>query len=264
MLGHAARVALLLSVLLMCLPGTAGATSVAKIKIEFVPNKPGAQISIRTIIEFSNTNGGLPSPVIGFDLRMPSQLELITSTLGLAICQPKPLLENGLSGCSPNARLGFGSATVAVPFGPEVVSETASIQALMGPPVEEQIGVLLFAESRTPVFAQLMYPGKLLIGETGPERLNTTFPPTPTLPGAPDATVTHMELTVGPNHLTYYKLVHGKRVGFRPSGVTLPPHCPRAGFRFVTDMRFEDGSTLEVPYTVPCPPRSHGARRGGA
>jgi hypothetical protein len=248
--------ALLLALLFGCMPAVAQAADTAKLKISFLPDKPGAQISIRTVATFGNTDGGLPSPVVGFDLHMPEQLELISSDLGLAICQPTPLLARGLGGCSPNARLGFGSATVAVPFGPEIVSETANIDALMGPPVEEQVGVLIFAESLSPVFAQLVYPGELLVG-TGPETLSTYFPPTPTLPGAPDAAVTRMELTVGPEHLTYYRREHGREIAFRPRGVSLPTKCPRGGYLFVTNMRFADGTALTVPYTAPCPPTRH-------
>jgi hypothetical protein len=244
-------IALLLTLILGCVPAVAQASETAKLKITFLPDKLGAQVSIRTSVIIESANG-LPSPVVGFDLGLPPQLELISSNLGLAICQPQTLLADGLGGCSPNARLGSGSATVAVPFGPEIVSETADIQVLMGPPLEEQVGVLLYAESRTPVFAQLVFPGKLLVG-SGPETLNTVFPPTPTLPGAPDAAVTNMTLTVGPEHLTYYKRVHGRQVGYRPTGVSLPSKCPRGGFLFVTEMHFQDGTALRVPYTVPCP-----------
>jgi hypothetical protein len=234
-------------------PATAQAANVANLKMSFLPDRLGAQVSLHTVVTIANTNGGLPSPVVGFDLTLPPQLELIGSNLGLAICQPKALLTNGLGGCSPNARLGSGSASVAVPFGPEVVSETSNIQVLMGPPLEEQIGVLLYAESLTPVFSQLVFQGILLVG-SGPESLNTDFPPVPTLPGAPDAAMTYMTLTVGPEHLTYYKQVHGRRVGYRPTGISLPNKCPRGGFHFFTEIHFEDGSLLKLPYTAPCPP----------
>jgi hypothetical protein len=234
-------------------PEMARAADVVKFRITFSPDRLGEQISMHTIVSVANTDGGLPSPVTGFAMQIPKQLELIGSDLGLAICEPTPLLASGLSGCSPNAQMGSGSATVAVPFGPEIVSETANIDVLMGPPVEEQVGVLLYAESRTPVFAQLVFPGKLLIGG-GPQTLDASFPPTPTLPGAPNAAMTHMTLTVGPEHLTYYRQVHGRRVGYRPTGVSLPTKCPRGGFLFVADMRFEDGTALRVPYAVPCPP----------
>jgi hypothetical protein len=249
--------ALLIACAFGCLPTVARAAEVVKLKETFSPYRLGAPTSIGTSLSVSNTNGGLPSPVTGFDLHLPPQLELLGSTLGLAVCQPKALLEGGLSGCSPNARLGSGSADVGVPFGPEVVGEEAGIEALMGPPQGEEVGVLLFAESRTPVFAQLVFPGALLTSG-GPESLDTVIPPTPTLPGAPDASLTHMTLTVGPERLTYYKRVHGRTVGYQPTGISLPSRCPRGGFVFETDLRFEDGTALKVPYAVPCP---HARRR---
>jgi hypothetical protein len=239
-------------VTLGCLPAATQAAETAKLKVAFSPYKLGATTSLGMTMTVTNTNGGLPSPATGFDLHLPSQLELLGSTLGLAVCQPTALLANGLGGCSPNARLGSGSAQVAVPFGPETVSETAHIEALMGPASGEQVGVLVYAESNTPVLAQLVFPGILLVG-SGPESLDTTIPPTPTLPGAPDASLTHISLEVGPEHLIYYKRVHGRSVGYHPTGISLPSRCPRGGFTFETDMRFQDGTALRVPYTVPCP-----------
>jgi len=249
-------VTLLLALVLGCLPAVAQGSETAKLNIAFSPDRLGSSTTIDMGIELAAVGGGLPSPVTGFDMHLPPKLELIGSTLGLAICQPSALMAEGLSGCSPNARLGSGTALASVPFGPEDVSETAYVTALMGPPVEEEVGVLLYAESRTPVFAQLVFPGKLEIG-SGPESLNTSIPPTPTLPGAPDATVTKMTLELGPSHLTYYKKVHGRQVGYRPEGISLPARCPRGGFVFVADISFLDGTALRVPYDVPCPPARH-------
>ncbi len=237
----------------------AQAAETVKLKVEFSPNRLGGNTTLRIATKISGANGGLPSPVISFNMALPPNLELIGSTLGLAICQPDALTARGLEGCSPNAQLGTGTAIVAVPFGPEVVSEAASIRPLMGPPVGEQIGVLMYVESRTPVSAQLVFPGLLLIGsEAESENLKTSFPPTPTLPGAPDAAVTELHLNVGPEHLTYYRQAHGRRVGYQPKGIALPVKCPRGGFQFVASMSFEDGSTVVTPYTVPCSSRRHG------
>jgi hypothetical protein len=252
--GAALPAALALCCLLPC--AAAQASETAKLKISFFPDRLGAHVTIRTHLTLGDSGGGLPGPVTAFDLHIPAELELVGSTLGLAICQPGPLLAVGLGSCSANARIGSGSATVAVPFGPEEVSETAQIQVLMGPPAGEQVGVLLYAESLTPVFAQLVFPGALEVG-TGPESLNTNFPPVPTLPGAADAVVTNMSLEVGPEHLTYYKRVHNRNVAYRPRGIALPAKCPRGGFLFVADMRFQDGVALTVPTVVPCPPARH-------
>jgi hypothetical protein len=255
--GPRVCISLLAALALGCLPtAVTQAAETAQLKVAFSPYRLGSSTTMNMKLDVASADGGLPSPVTGFDIHLPSNLELIGSTLGLAICQPSALLAEGLSGCSPNAILGSGTATAAVPFGPEVVSETAYVKALMGPPVEEQVGVLLYAESRTPVFAQLIFPGKLLIS-SGPESLNTSIPVTPTLPGAPDASVTNLKLEVGPAHLTYYKRVHGRRVGYHPEGISLPSKCPRGGFPFVTDMRFLDGTALRVSYDVPCPSARH-------
>jgi hypothetical protein len=243
----------LLSVLsLGDLPAVAGASDTATFKVGFAPYRLGSPTTLDINLTIAGPGGELPSPVTSFDTRLPAELELVGSTLGLAVCQPTALLADGLSGCSPNARLGSGSATAVVPFGPEIVSETASVEALMGPPIEEQVGVLIYTESLTPVFAQLVFPGVLLVG-SGPESLNTTFPPVPSLPGARDAAVTKMALQVGPEHLTYYKRVHGRQVSYRPKGIALPPKCPHGGFQFVTELGFLDGTKLRLPYDVPCP-----------
>ncbi len=234
------------------------ATDTAKFQVSFSPYKLGSSTSLDFKLEMAGPGGGLPDPVTSFDTQLPAELELVGSTMGLAICQPAGLLADGLSGCSPNARLGSGTATAEVPFGPEIVSETANVEALMGPPVGEQIGVLVYAESLTPVFSQLVFPGVLLIN-SGPESLNTSFPPVPTLPGARDAAVTKMTLDVGPEHLIYYKRVHGREVGYRPTGISLPSKCPRGGFRFVTNLGFLNGSALRLSYVIPCA-HSHSRR----
>ncbi|MFI5009434.1 MAG: hypothetical protein ACHQDY_04080 [Solirubrobacterales bacterium] len=249
--------ALLLALACGCLPATARASGdTAKLEVAFSPYRLGSTTSIDLNLEISGPDGGLPSPVTSFDSHLPAELELIGSTLGLAICQPAALLADGLSGCSPNARLGSGSATAEVPFGPEILGETANVEALMGPPIGEQVGVLIYAESQTPVFAQLIFPGILLIG-SGPESLDTNFPPVPTLPGARDAAVTKMTLEIGPRHLTYYKRIHGRQVSYRPTGISLPSKCPRGGFLFVADVGFQDGTLLRLPYAVPCPSSRH-------
>jgi hypothetical protein len=241
-------------VALGCLPPAAQATETATMVTRFVPYRLGKPTTIDINLKITSTDGSVPGPVTGFVTHLPPALELVGSSLGLAICQPDSLLDGGLSGCSPNAQLGFGTATVEVPFGPEIVSETANVEALMGPPSGEQIVLLLYAEGLTPVLAQQVLPGILVIG-SGPvgESINTTVPLVPTLPGAADASMTSMHMSFGPDHLTYYEKVHGKTVGYKPRGAALPKVCPRGGFHFFTDLTFQDGTAITVPSTVPCP-----------
>jgi len=255
--------AVLLSILALgCLPVVAQAAETAQLTVTFSPYKLGKTTTINIHLTMANSEGGVPGPVTSFHTRMPPNLELVGSTLGLAICQPAALLASGPEGCSPNARIGLGSAQAEVPFGPEIVGETARVQAFIGPPVGEDIGVLLYGEALSPVYATVIFPGVLLIG-SGPlgESLNTTVPLIPTLPEAAPVSVTSMQLGIGPNHLSYYKKVHGKTVSYQPEGIALPPICPRGGFLFVTELTFQDGTYLKVQSTVPCPPRGRKTHR---
>jgi hypothetical protein len=248
---------LLCAVLVACSPASAGAAETAAMKATFSPYRLGAPTTIEIEVTIVGSNGGVPGPVTSFNTRLPPRLELVGSTLGLAVCQPAALAADGLSGCSPNAQVGLGTALVEVPFGPAVVSEVANVVALMGPPLGENVEVLLFAEGLTPVFAQSVFPGVLLLSGIGQsESLNTTVPLTPSLPGAPDVSVSHIKLSVGPKHLIYYRQLRGRSVAFHPTGVSLPPRCPTGGFAFRTELTFQDGTDLKLTSVVPCPAAS--------
>lgn len=235
------------------IPAQAGQT--VTLHTSFNPDRLGA----RTTIEFEFTVHSTiplraPSPVTNVDLHLPAGLGLITSTLGLANCEPAELIAGGVEGCPANARIGFGSAIVAVPGEVEPVREQGSLTAFVGPVNSEHLEVLFYAEGHTPVFAQLVFPGQLL--EDGPPfsgRLNTAIPLIPTWPGGPDVSVTRMTSTIGPRGLTYYKHAHGKLVPFRPRGLEVPEHCPRHGFPFRVDIAFLDGTHRTAVSAVPCP-----------
>ena len=190
------------------------------------------------------------------DLHLPAGLGLATSTLGLANCNPAALLARGLGGCPANARIGFGSALVAVPAEGEPVEEAGSLTALVGPPNSEHLEVLFYAEGHSPVFAQLVFPGHIL-SDNPPfsGRLDTTIPLIPTWPGGPDVAVTRMTSTIGPRGLTYYRRVHGGIVPFHPRGIAVPKRCPRRGFPFRADITFLDGTHQSAASAVPCPAR---------
>jgi hypothetical protein len=235
------------------LPAAAQAVQTAKLKAGFSPYHLGRSTTVRLGLEIgvAGESNGLPSPVTRFEMRIPANLELIGSSLGLSICNPGALLAQGADGCPADARLGLGSAQIKVPVGPEPVTESASIEAEMGPPVGEEIGVLLYAEAGTPVAAQLIFPGVLFGGVS--QSLSTAVPLIPSLPGGPDISMVSMKLSLGPEGLTYFKTVHGRTVGYRPEGIALPARCPHGGFRFASDIAFADGTSTSASSTVPCP-----------
>lgn len=244
---------LLLMVAAGSLPVAAGAAQTAKLTTGFSPYRLGHSTTVKLGLEIgvAGESNGLPSPVTKFEMRIPANLELVGSSLGLSICHPEALLADGPDGCPADARLGLGSARIKVPVGPEPVTEAASIEAEMGPPVGEEIGVLLYAEAGSPVAAQLIFPGVLFGGTS--QSLSTAVPLIPSLPGAPYISMVSMELSLGPEGLTYFKTVKGRTVGYRPEGIALPAKCPRGGFRFASSLAFADGSSANASSTVPCP-----------
>jgi hypothetical protein len=251
------RVAAFTAALLLlcgCLATSAGASEVATLHTSFSPNKLGASTTIGFSFHITTTDGSLPTPLTRLDLHMPPGVNYLTTTLGLAICQPAALVQSGLSGCSPNSRLGFGSAYVEVPFGGGSGREIPRIDALMGPPHNGNIVVLFYADGREPVYAQIVFQGELVTGSTllGGS-LNSVIPLIPSVTGGPPVSIVEVNSTIGPSHLTYYERVHGKTVSFHPKGVSVPTRCPRGGFPFSAEFGFLDGSSVIAKTTAPCP-----------
>jgi hypothetical protein len=244
-----------------CLPASASAVSEqATLHASFSPDRLGASTTISFGFQIATTEGLAPPPLTSLDLRMPAGINFTTTTLGLAICQPAALLAKGLAGCSPNSRLGFGSAYVEVPFGTGSGDEIPEIQALMGPPHDGNMVVLFYANGKTPVYAQLVFSGEVLpaYGAFG-SQLATAVPLIASVPGGPDVSILSVQSTIGPSRLTYYRHSHGRLVPFHPVGVSVPARCPRGGFPFSAQFVFQDGSSTSASSTVPCPPRR---RRG--
>jgi hypothetical protein len=238
--------------------GSAGAAApVAKLYASFTPDRLGASTTIAFGFRLATPAGLAPPPLTALALKMPAGLNYTTTTLGLAICEPAVLLAQGVAGCSPNSRLGYGSARVEVPFGSGSGHEIPEIQALEGPtsPAGNQV-VLFYATGHSPVSAQLVFRGEVLpaYGRFG-SQLNTVVPLVPTVPSAPDVSIISAQSTIGPNRLTYYRYVHGRKVAFHPRGVAVPERCPPGGFPFDAQFSFQDGSQASASASVPCPSR---------
>jgi hypothetical protein len=251
------RLRALTAALLVCcaLPAGAGAAETATLQTSFSPNKLGASTTVGFGFQIASTDGGLPAPLSSLSLHLPPGIDYVTTTLGLSICQPANLLAKGLAGCSPNSRLGFGSALVEVPFGTGSGHEIPEIQALMGPPHDGNIVVLFYANGDEPVYAQIVFQGELVSGsETLGGSLDAAVPLIASVPNGPPVSILSVQSTIGPSHLTYYTHSHGKTVAFHPQGVSLPQHCPRGGFQFSATFGFTDGTSTEAKSVVPCPP----------
>jgi hypothetical protein len=242
-----------------CLPAAAGALTAerAKLTTSFSPDRLGASTTIGFSFTVETTEGLAPPPLTNIDLHMPAGMNYTATNLGLAICQPQRLLEAGPEGCPANSHLGSGSAFVEVPFGEGAGHELPEIQAVMGPSRNGNISVLFYANGKTPVSAQLVFKGEVqpASGIFG-SQLTTAVPAIPSVPDGPNVAIVSVKATIGPEGLTYYKHVHGKRVSFHPVGIGVPEHCPHGGFPFSAAFTFEDGSSTSTTAKVPCPARS--------
>jgi hypothetical protein len=234
----------------------ARASEAVVLHASFTPDKLGASTTIGFSFTISNTAGGLPSPLTHLDLRMPRDMNYITTSLGVEECQPQRLVEKGLSGCPANSRLGYGSAFVEVPFGQNAGHEIPEIQALMGPPHNGNVVVLFYANGLAPVYAQIVFQGELVTGGGAfGEDLAAAIPLIPSVTNGPPVSIINVQSTIGPNHLLYTKRVHGRLVHYRPEGISIPEKCPHGGFPFTADFAFLDGSTVTAKTAVPCPRR---------
>jgi hypothetical protein len=239
-----------------CVPAVAAASEMVKLETSFTPDRLGQSTTIGFGFQIAGPSGEAPPPLTHVDLQLPAGIDYVTTTLGLAVCQPAVLLTQGPPGCSPNSRIGSGSAKVEVPFGTGGGQEIPSIEAFMGPSNNGNLVVVFYADGRTPVAADVIFEGELVPGfGSSSGSLNNAIPLIPSVPGGSDVSIISVHTTIGPGNLRYYKRVHGKRVSFAPKGVSLPSRCPRGGFPFMADFSFLDGSTATATSTVPCPPR---------
>jgi hypothetical protein len=235
-------------------PSVGAVAERASLAASFAPDQLGAPTTIGFSLTLSTAEGVAPPPLTRMDLRLPAGISYTNTTLGLALCQPAVLLARGPAGCPANSRLGYGSARVEVPFGTGAGHEIPEIQAVAGPSSSGNLVVLFYANGVFPVSAQLSFAAEVLpdTGRFG-SQLATVIPVVMSVPGGPDVSIVSVQTTIGPSHLTYYKYVHGRRVAFRPRGVSVPEHCPRGGFPFAADFTFQDGSQTSAQTTVRCP-----------
>jgi hypothetical protein len=247
------------ALLILALSGAAPAPAAAEtatLHASFSPDRLGASTTIGFSFTLAASGGGLPAPLSAISLRLPAGIDYLSTTLGLAICKPAVLQARGPAGCPPNSRLGSGSALVEVPFGAGAGKEIPEIQAVMGPPANQNIVVLFYANGLAPILAQIVMQAELIAGtNTMPGRLDTQVPLIASVPGGPPVSILSVRATIGPAGLTYYERRHGRRVAFHPRGVSVPQHCPRGGFRFSATFSFTDATSTTAAYSVPCPPR---------
>jgi hypothetical protein len=237
-----------------CLASSAAAAQSARLHVSLDPDVPGQRTTVELSLHVMGPGGSPPAPLSGFDFRLPANMGITTTTLGQANCAPAPLLEGGLGGCSANARIGFGEARADVPVGSHDVHEKATLEALMGPAVEDRVEVLFFVEALQPISTRLVFPG-VVREDVAPygEQLDTTVPLVPTWPEGPDLALEEFSSTIGPLDLTYSREVNGRLLPYHPHGIRIPRVCPAGGYPFAAHLAFQNGTHANAVYHVPCP-----------
>jgi hypothetical protein len=256
--GFLSRLRIVVVALLVCClpPAAAGAAQTVTLRASFSPDRLGASTTIGFDFHIAGTSGATPSPLTSVRLSLPPGIGYVTTTLGLAVCSPAMLLGRGLNGCSPNSRLGTGTALVEAPLGSESARESAEVQVLMGPSRQGKLVVLFYTQAFDPIPAELIFQGELMTGsEVLGGSLDIAVPLVASFPDALPVSVLSVQATIGPSHLIYYRRAHGRSVAFHPQGVSVPTRCPAGGFPFSASFSFLDGSSAVADSTVPCPPR---------
>jgi hypothetical protein len=253
-----------LSTTLLCLyvVATASASQSVELDPSFTPYRLGARTTIHLGLHIKAPPGEIPSALTEVEVRFPQYLGFALSGLGRTVCTSAMLERAGPDSCPANSIMGHGSATAELRFGPQLVTEDASISIARAPDEEGHIALLVYAVGPSPVNTQILAPAQLLpTGLPFGGSLNMELPVIPTVPGAANVAIVSLDVTLGPQGLTYYERAEGATLAYTPKGILLPTTCPRGGFPFAAILSFLDGSRLQARTTLPCPharPRSRG------
>ncbi len=249
-----------------CLPtALAGAAQSVRLSATLTPNRLGRPASIGLTLQIAAPANKVPPPATQIDLDYPKNLGIALSGLGIETCTATTLELLGPGGCPADSIMGYGTALGEIPFGPEIIKESAIVTIARAEDQDGHIALLFDARGITPVVANVVLPGVLLPAQPpygGDIRIDV--PLIPSLPEAPDVAVVQLTATIGPAAgLRYVEKQGGRTVSYTPKGILLPDRCPRGGFPFATALAFSDGSHASASARVHCPRvKSHRARRG--
>lgn len=244
----------------MAVPGAASALPTVITKGEAVPipgfphtgNFFGAGAAVHAEVTISGTEyAGAPPPLIGISVYLPTGVKL--HPRGFVTCPFKTVVEEKApERCPKGSAAGpVGKVYGVVSLGDTRVPETVDLSSFFAPGG----GFEFFVAGHTPVSLEIPTTARLLQpnggGGFGPE-FTGQVPLVETVPGAPDASVDAIDITIGS---AYRK--NGKAVYYG----TVPKTCPAGGFRVKSEFTFaENGDvampeTVTVPFRAPCPTR---------
>lgn len=243
---------------LLALPAAASAAPTVTLKGAAVPIKGyahtgnffGAGAAVHAEYTIHGTEyGGFPDPLIGITASLPRGVKLHPQ--GFPTCPAALILEQRTpERCPKGSKAGpGGTVDGVVSFGNERVPETAEVSAYFTP----GLGIAFFTDGHSPVSLEIPSSGKITNlngGEGYGPKLVAEVPLVETVPGAPDASVESINVTLG---AAYRK--NGKPVYYG----TVPKTCPRGGFPVRSVLTFAENGEISRPVSVtayfkaPCP-----------
>lgn len=233
--------------LALALPAMASATPTvtAKAKILPVPGFShtdclGCGADLETEFTISGTEyAGGPPPLENVKVYFPKGTKI--STTGFPTCSPSAVERGGIGACPKKARAGSGHSEGFVSLGGERVPETVEVT----PFFVSGGGLGFWIEGNSPVKIEKLAKGSWSYPASGPV-ISVEVPLIETLPGAPDASATHIVTKAGG------AVKKGKKTIFYG---TIPRTCPKGGFPGKAELTFMGGGTATVTVKVPCPPK---------
>jgi len=239
----------------LTLPGAAAALPSVTVHGRAVPipgfphtgNYYGAGAAVQSEISISGSEyAGNPPPLIGIDVYLPTGVRLHPH--GFPTCPLQVIMqEREPRKCPPGSRAGPpGTAAGVVSLAQERVAESTEIDSFFAPGGGFEFIALGHSpiSLEVPSLARLLHPGGL--DGFGPE-FDAEVPLVQTVPGAPDASVESIQITLGSAIRR-----HGKPLYYG----TVPRSCPAGGFRVKADFIFAQNGQLSMPETVTVPFRA--------
>lgn len=250
----------LVGLLALGLPITAGASPTVSIKLRSVPiainpavaNGPtypgtgdalGAGAAIEGEARISGEEyGGFPSPVTGVTILAPAGMKLHPQ--GFATCSEATLESHEVTHCPKKSYASsIGSVDGVVSFGGTRVHEALTLQGFFAPNGE----LAFYAEGISPTSIEVIGKASVTAGEDGfGPKFSANVPLVETVPEAPYGVVEAAKITVGAGFMQAGKLI---------SYITLPKQCPRPGFPVRCILKFLIGEPVVVDTKLPCPAR---------
>jgi hypothetical protein len=255
---HMMRRSVLLSVSSLVLMAFAVAPSVANAKptISFSPEVSSGGLgglgSVNATLHVEGTEyGGFPPPVVGITLRLPSGTTL--SPGDHSTCSQSTLEQTGPSGCPKTSTAGpVGKAHSIISFGSERVEEEATVEAFYG----SGRGIEFFIDGHSPVSLEI-----LMSATVASNVITMEVPLVSTVPGAPYASLTELELRLGETQPE-------EEASGLNSGLILTSECAEGHLAWSAAVFFDEGGanppvpeSVEAATKTGCPSAEEGPRK---